>query len=180
VVLGLGLLALAVDRLLLGGQTDAVREAVGAIEDNDDRTAVTTPVTDTTTLAAAPPVAMPLNVVLARRFERMATARTTDSMQVPDAFEPAATWLGAGERVPPDAPTHISPSEFLRRHALQAIMVAGGRDCAIVSRQLLYPGDSFDGWLLESIGERTVTFRAHDDMVILELDQDEPAAQGRP
>lgn len=93
--------------------------------------------------------------------------------RVTDAFAPGAVWLHVDAPVQVASSPRISSSEFMRRHGLQAIMVADGRDCAIVSSRLLHIGDELDGWVLWMIGKRVVTFRGGEDELALVLDRDE-------
>ncbi len=148
-VLGLGLVALGVDRAFLGPKKASAREL-------PSQRLVATP---TAPVAA---VGVPVStrtlstprMVIADRLDGVARSRGFDLGRVPDAFVPSSAWMpvepvaaGSG---PGGPTTTIIPIPF----ELTAVM-AGARGSAIINGEGMVVGDVLDGYKLVSVGQRS-------------------------
>ena len=166
VLLGLGLTAVAVDRVfILDSSAEGGHYAVAGQQGASPFAAVETagaPVAD-------PAASSPPPVPLVDRFEAAAAKHDYDLWNVADAFKVPEFWEQSASTDAAEPPA-LAANAFVRRHRLNAVMVGRGRAYAVVDGRLLYADDEIDGYRLISIEERAVTFESHAGHVVLDLD----------
>ena len=163
-VLGLGLVALGVDRaFLLGPKKASAREL-------PSERLVATP----TALVAA--VGVPVStrtlsnprMVISARLDAVARSRGFDLGRVPDAFVPSSAWMPvepvAGGSGPGGPITTIIPIPF----KLTAVM-AGANGSAIINGEGMVVGDVLDGYKLVAVGSRSAVLERDGHRIDLTL-----------
>ena len=109
--------------------------------------------------ASAPSVAQ-----LAGRLQDAARAqgRPLDLENVKDAFRPSAVFVpvrSAVVVVQPQAPTRDEVAEFIAAHKLQAVMKRTNGGVAIVGTKTIRVGQTFEGFRLVAVKDRSAVFR---------------------
>ena len=169
VLLGLGLTAVAVDRVfILDSSAEGGHYAVAGPQGASPFAAVETAGTPSINVAD-PAASGPPPVPLVDRFEAAAAKHDYDLWNVADAFKVPEFWEQSASTDAAEPPA-LTANAFVRRHRLNAVMVGRGRAYAVVDGRLLYAGDEIDGYRLISIEERAVTFESHAGTVAIELD----------
>ncbi len=150
ILLMAGVIALAVDRLLLPPPA-AAEGARGA--DSDSSVA-----------APAPPGREALPPLPA------ATSEAPPLGTVPDVFDLARLPVpGTAAPAPPGSrPEETTVEAFVRRHTLQAT-IFGPNPVALVGQRTLHIGDVLDGFVLESISDREAAFLSENGRAVLRV-----------
>lgn len=156
-VLGVGLLALLVDKAFLGpgeaaGQVPSTHHAA-----NQDQSS---PVEAPEMLVSTPTS----EYALARQLQAIAEARDIDVQRTPDAFAPPGWRIEKPSRI-------VTPVEarFRRAHRLNALMAAQGTSYAIVDGRRLGVGDMLDGFTLIEVTEGTAVFSSSESESVVTL-----------
>lgn len=178
-VLGLGLVAVVVDRALLGGggsepaQAQAGASATDRTESPDNPSLSPPPAT----AVEAPRPGTPANPPLLHRMRALPEAQVYEQARSLDAFKPPADWLPPPPVIDAAAPPLDTRVEaFTRHHRLTSVMTSAGAECAVIGGRTYKLGSSLDGFVLVAIDLRSVTFRA-DDGVEVTLSLPEPGSR---
>ena len=150
-VLGVGLGALAVDRLLLGGAATGPAQASAMPIPG-------APAPDGTAHAGAgdSSAAAPATLSVAEQLRAVAAAEHLNGAVVPDAFEPSEQWVPAP--APADNRSAARQAEsaadnFARSHPLSAVLTTPTGGWAMIAGQTVRVGQSVDGFTLVSVTE---------------------------
>lgn len=167
-ILGVALAGLAVDRVFLGSGATGPAEASAAAEEY-----AVDPFSDVleVELVEAADEAEPLTSALAGRLEEFARSDQRDTGDLPDIFEPSASWRGMPSSDGAVASRPASPAEaFQAAHRLNAVMLSDSKPGAVVDGQFLTIGQDLDGFVLTSVNERSAVFKAENEQAELALD----------
>lgn len=187
-VLGLALAAFAFDRFILGPGDDSGADAAIASPASrrtpsqraprpQARVAAVAPATGVTTaaVAAAPPgtasSAAPVNT-LAVRLQEVARAQSLDPGRVSDAFRPSVKWVGAPRQVTTTAELRDAARDFQMRHRLTAVMKQTAGGLAIIDKTTVVVGQTYDGFRLVAVKDRSAVLRRGNQKVELRLPEE--------
>ena len=169
-VLAVALLALVVDRALLGGGS----APAGASASSNEAPAKVAP--EPELKDPCEPDSEPAAVKLSQRLETLWSEGNPDVSQARDLFSLPARWLAD---VNPVAPADESPEQdpvtaFAASHQLRGVVRANQADlhCVTVDDQVLRLGEKLDGFELVAIGDDSATFEAGGKQVTLKLVSD--------
>ena len=167
VVLGLGIAALAADRLMLDeGQTGPSQARAASVGG---------PAPAASGSVKGPSVEL-LDNSLATRLDTLRGAMDLDFSATKDAFRPSESWLSD---LRPEAPVATSSTEvrvlgFGRRHELKAIVNGSGQDgSAFIDDRFVRVGQTIDGFRLVKIGYRMAVLESNGEQVVLRLKEPE-------
>lgn len=154
-LLGLAVVAFLGDRFVLGGGEASTEVAEAVTPANGP--ASTTADTGEAQASAGLPMA-----ALARKMEAICVAEGLTPGVSADAFTPPTSWLPAPEARPdtPQGPVVSSRvADFRGKHKLTALMKTGksGQGLAVVNGHALRVGDVYEGLVVRSITERSIT-----------------------
>ena len=174
VVLGLAVVACAVDRWVLGPDDAlAVAGDSGAAGPRSPRRpAARQPRPAVATAATAPEASLGSLAGLATRLRYIAKNEKLDPGATRDAFRPPAAWVGTSRAATPDEMA-LAARDFQNRR-LTAVMRNSGRGLAIVDQKTVAVGQSLDGFTLVTVKERSAVFRRGSQRVELRLPDDVP------
>lgn len=177
VVLGVGVIALALDRTVFSPASASGQETLPVISvATVDPTSATSSVTAVS--ASALPAAWRTRSEVADRLKAVSSSRDFSPAALRDAFHPSASWWGGFNK------------DFSDQYTLLAVMTGGTTDYALIGsrddkgkpvRRSVRVKDVISGFTLEVIEPRSVTFRREDLKVVLTLigpggsDSDDPA-----
>lgn len=168
-VLGLGLTALAVDRLMLGGASNPAAADAGIPV---EAAAYAVP-TAGVPAERLPAIETNLDQSIAHRLRDLAVRRGFTADHVREAFVPAESWV---PRTPADdeVETSVTPAVdvgagFKAAHTLSAIMGSGPTAVAIVDDRPIRIGDRIDGHVLVGVEARSAMFESPAGSVELTL-----------
>ncbi len=170
IVVGLGVAAVAVDRLFLLPPEEASGEPAPpppVTSTPPPAAATATPVPAETTTAPSPVAA---RVAIADRLEAIALREKLDPARVEDAFEPPSAWLMADAG--PANPVTSTAQRFRESHNLNAVMATGRDGYAIIDGRTLYIGQEMDGFTLVEVHKRTAVLVSGRERVELSLPGD--------
>jgi hypothetical protein len=166
VVLGLGLGSLTVDRLLLSDSQTAPSKVEAA--------ANVQALTDSPPAPAARPAAEGnstlLDDSLAARLESLASLHQVDRAAANDAFCASREWLAELKPENPISSDEVLVQEFAQKHRLQAVVMVLEGGSAIIDGQPITVGQTFDGFHLSAVGDRSATFVCNKAAVTLRMD----------
>lgn len=170
-VLGLGLIAVAANRLVIGSEATSPSVAVAS------------PIPD-----LSPGVLPPLEVVttgppvesvstneptLSDRLEEVVREQGLGLWDAADAFRPSTDWLADGQSQAGPHRRQLSPADaFKQKHLLEAVMATGGGGRAVVDGRTLRIGQHLDGFELISVNQRSAVFESNGTRVKLTLSLD--------
>lgn len=172
-VLGSGLLALGVDRVVFDTPATGPHAAAAAAAFVPALTASSTH--DVVALARealdeAPAMGEP-PPNLAERLNEVAQQHYLPPELGRDAFAPSDAWMTAIEPVREVKPTHDADARrFQQSHRLMAIMTPGGRGVVVVNNQAMRVGQRINGFTLTLIEHHQATFHGPSGPVVLKLD----------
>lgn len=159
VILGLGLVALAIDRLfVLPGRAEARPSAVAQVADPPDVPAPAVPADDASGPAAG------ARVTIADRLDALADLHEYDLTNLPNAFAPSSDWFATDVE-----PRVSTASRFLQEHTLNAVMASEGDGYAIINGKSLFIGHVIDGFMLVDVRPRSVVLESQGTRVELTL-----------
>lgn len=177
-ILGLGLGALLIDRLVLGGGQTGPEDAAASVQAPSQSSAGAArpdPTSDrpvTAGLSAGRPA-----FTLAHDLKQIAQRQAIDPTDVRDAFRPAESWLPppptssntpGGTDKPDDL--HVQAQAFKNAHQLFGVVASGpGGSAAIVNNRTVKPGQSISGFKLVELGPRSATFAKESVRVTLTI-----------
>lgn len=157
-ILALGLVALAADRLLLGG--GAPPSAMAAATPGAPEVA------PPEVLRAPEPTRFP---EVRQHLARIAATHAIDYRAVPAAFTPGPAFAVAEKPLVPASSSR--GDEFVHTHRLQGVLVSPGGPTAIVDDTALRLGETLDGARLIAVHQRTAIFDVDSELVTLQLDE---------
>ena len=170
-VVALGVAAVGIDQLVLGGGVSGPESASASasIANAVASTATTAPPGESAPPQAADNPAAKSTVItghpeLSDRLERLALDQSLAVDGMIDAFVPRGAWAQAK---PEASRQHAEP--FDQRHRLDAVMAVSGEAVAIVDGRTLRPGNLYDGHVLRRISDNSVTFERDGATVTLYL-----------
>lgn len=167
-ILGVALTGLAVDRVFLGSGATGPAAASAAAEEF-----AVDPFSDLleVELAEAADEPEPLTSALAGRLEAFTRSGEHELGDLPDIFEPSASWRSAPSSEGAVAARPASASEaFQAAHRLNAVMLSDSKPGAVVDGRFLTIGQDLDGFVLTSVSERSAVFKAENEQAELALD----------
>lgn len=164
-VLGLGLTALGVDRLFLGGstgpQTATADVQASLMAAADSASAVTL------RAAATPSPATSAGPTLAQRLLALAQDQNLDERASPqpvrDAFSPSPAWTGPGssQADEPAQALAVDPAaQFQKQHRLMAVVARRSGGLAVVDSRTIALGQSLDGFRLIQVRDDAAVFES--------------------
>ena len=161
-IAGLGLLAVAADRLLIlphGAAADAPAPDSYALSSAERRPAAPLPV----------PAPLSQRPTIADRLDAVAAARRFDLNNVRDAFVPSPAWLaGPGEPTGTGLESgRLAAERFRGAHVLTAVVASGEEGYAIIDGQILFIGQVLDGFRLVAVRPRSVILESNDTRIEL-------------
>jgi hypothetical protein len=160
-IAGLGLLAVAADRLLIlphGAAADAPAPDSYAVSSAERRPAAPLPV----------PAPLSQRPTIADRLDAVAAARRFDLTNVRDAFVPSPAWLaGSGPQPPGLESGRLAAERFRGAHMLTAVVASGEKGYAIIDGQILFIGQVLDGFRLVAVRPRSVVLESNDTRIEL-------------
>ncbi len=162
-VLGLGLVALGVDRAFLLGPKEA-----SARELPSERL-MATPTAPAAPVLSTRPLSNP-RMVIAARLDAAARSRGFDLARVPDAFVPSSAWMPAEPVAAGSGPGGPSAMLIPVPFELTAVM-AGAKGYAIINGEGMVIGDVLDGYTLVSVGRRLVVLEQDGHRIELRLSE---------
>ncbi len=168
-ILGLGVIALIVDRVVLLPQESAAQPA----EPVEPAVALSTPVVEAARELVSASVLSTSTVTIADELDRVAETRGFDLVSVPDAFQPSSSWLTGQMETEAPAPDRSVAERFKQEHTLTAVMVMGSKGYAIIDGEFLLMGQEMEGFTLVAVGDRSVVLESTEARV--ELTLPEPA-----
>lgn len=130
------------------------------------------------TAATSPPTRQkPLSARLLEvaRAENLTADPGDGTVAVADAFKPSALWYPAPAAAPVAAQARpaVPPErleEFRTHHRLTAVMRSARGGLALIGGKVYAPGQTIDGFTLDSVGERSAILRNGDATVELKID----------
>jgi hypothetical protein len=126
--------------------------------------------TPTTSHVAAPDSP---NSVLARRLKGLVPGGDYDASSVRDAFQPGRAWLARAPAAPTaEDPDKAKAEEFLRRHTLQAVLIAGEQRHAVIDFKCLNVGDTLEDFQVDTIRDRSAVLTSGAVRVTFQLPAD--------
>ena len=157
-ILLMGLVSLVLDRTILRPQGGPGAASAEVLHPSDQ----SVPFTDN-----IPVLEEERKQGMAERLNAIWPAAGTDLTQMRDPFSLPASWPdnggGSGIGVPDAAAT------FLGAHELTAVVIDGRESYAVLDDRFLVPGQSVDGFMLVSVGERSAVFERNGGQITLEL-----------
>ncbi len=168
-VLGLGVTALIVDRVVLLPRESAAQSA----EPVEPAVALSTPVVEAARELVSASVLSASTVTIADELDRVAATRGFDLVRIPDAFQPSSSWLTGQMETEAPAPDRSAAERFKQEHTLTAVMATGSKGYAIVDGKFLLIGQEMDGFTLVAVGNRSAVLESAEARV--ELTLSEPA-----
>ncbi len=168
-ILGLGVIALIVDRVVLLPQESAAQPA----EPVEPAVALSTPVVEAARELVSASVLSTSTVTIADELDRVAETRGFDLVSVPNAFQPSSSWFTGQVETEAPAPDRSAAERFKQEHTLTAVMATGSRGYAIIDGQFLLMGQEMDGFTLVAVGARSAVLESAEARV--ELTFSEPA-----
>lgn len=166
IVVGVGLLALLVDRMTAARPQSA--SAAAAMLPSTPNSAIQVSPSDASPielLAAAPFPQFSMHDLPTRPL-RDAFTITPAAVQAMGGANPAS---GAGLNGSSDDSSNHSSAQFGAQHKLSAVLEAGGFGVAVVDGQLIKMGDALDACELIEITGRQAVFKCHDGAATLEV-----------
>lgn len=166
-VLAILLLALVVDRALLGGGNVPAGASASSTQ------AQAEPIADAEDPAETN--SEPPTIGLAQKLEALWSQKGLDASQARDVFSLPASWL---TDIRPSTPVDGPPPEqdavtvFAANHQLRGVLATDQARCVTVDDRVLRLGDGLDGFKLVAIEEDSVTFEAGGRQVTLRLASD--------
>ena len=113
------------------------------------------------------------NSVLARRLKGLVPGGTYDASGMRDAFQPSSLWLSHVPAGPvAEDPDKAKAEDFLKRHALQAVLIAGEKRHAVIDFKCLNVGDTLDDFQVDSIQDRSAVLTSGAVRVTFQLPAD--------
>jgi len=172
-VLGLGVAALAVDKVLLGEEQAGPPSAQLAAPPGPVATPAPIPSASATTPGH--------NIVaeisaLAAGLDGVRDALALDLSDTPDAFCPSETWLWdlrPSEQIVTSS-QEVRVIGFSQRHTLKAVVTHGKGGAAYIDDKYVRVGQVIDGFRLVKVSDRMVTLKAGGVQVELKLQTDPP------
>jgi hypothetical protein len=168
-ILGVALMGLGVDRVFLGsGATGPAAASAAAAE-----AFAADPFSDAIDVQFTEPAdePEPLTSALAGRLEDFAQRGQREVGDLPDVFEPSASWRSTSSSDGDGASRPASASEaFQAAHRLTAVMLSDSNPGAVVDGRFLRIGQALDGFILTSVNERSALFKAEHEQAELALD----------
>ena len=167
-ILALGVVAFAVDRLMFGGggPQSASAEPARVGEAEDAGGALDRP-------APVPHIGIEPRYSLAHHLDAVAATWELDANNCGNAFRPAGPWADASDAAGAPRPAgEPTPGErFARRHELRAVYVSRGGGMALLagSHSPLTVGESVEGFTLTAVSPRAAVFELDEHRVRLEL-----------
>ncbi len=158
VILFLGLVALVLDRTILRPQGGPGAASAEALHPSDQ----SVPLTDN-----IPVLEVERSRGMAERLNVIWPVAGTDFTQMRDPFLLPASWPDNGDgsgRGGADA-----TATFIGTHKLTAVVIDGRKSYAVLDDRFLVPGQSVDGFVLVSVGDRSAVFERDDRQITLEL-----------
>ncbi|HEX7009248.1 MAG TPA: hypothetical protein VF184_04655 [Phycisphaeraceae bacterium] len=162
-VLGLGLTALGVDRLFLGGSTGPqtatadVQAPLMAAADSASAATLGAAAASSPATSAGPTLAQRL-LALARDWDETASAQP-----VRDAFSPSPAWTGPGssQADEPAQALAVDPAvQFQKQHRLMAVVARRSGGLAVVDSRTIALGQSLDGFRLIQVRDDAAVFES--------------------
>ena len=160
-LLGLGLAAVAVDRLFL------LPEKASA-DPSPEPSPEPSPAEPAEPGVPAASVE-PTRVTIADRLDEV--AKGLDPADIRDAFELPSAWRSP-ERGP--EPGRYASERFLEAHALTGVMAAEKGGYAIIGGRMIFIGTEIDGFTLVSVGERSAVLVSGPERIVLTLPRPRP------
>ena len=117
--------------------------------------------------ASAPPVS-----TLAVRLQSVAREQSLDLERVSDAFRPSVKWVGAPRQVTTTAELRDAARDFQQRHRLMAVMKQTDGGLAIVDKRTVVVGQTYGGFRLVAVKDRSAVFRRGNQKVELRLPEE--------
>ena len=166
VLSGIALLGLGVDRVLVGTElTDP--KAASAAADASMFAADLTPPPDLNILLSPMPIA---EGAVARRLKVSSQQPGFYTASLRDMFIPSSSWGPRTQEIKAGDPRESSARRFYSNHRLEAVMTSDAKKYALLDgTHMLQEGDRFDGFILVSIADRSVTFKLDSHTVTLPL-----------
>ena len=162
VVLGLGVAALAADRLTADGSQTGPSQAQAASPGIAGPGGPGPASIGSTELLANP---------LAAKLDTLRETMDLDLSATKDAFCPSESWLSdlrPEERVATSS-VEVKVMDFGRRHQLNAIVTSDGGGGVFIDDKFVRMGQVFDGFRLVKLGYRTAVFENNDVKAVLTL-----------
>ena len=180
-IVALGIVAVALDRLVISQSTTqphsaAAADAVSASQGEASQSSL-----DAEALLDSAPAELD-SPSLSKMLERVAAEHNVSHSAPADAFTPPEAWV---PRTPPEprsepdqndgtAPDNTdaitTADRFVKRHRLVAVMVDHGAGLAIVDGQAVRVGETLDGFTLRRVAQRKAVFEKGATSVELELE----------
>jgi hypothetical protein len=158
-ILGLGLVALGIDRLfVLPGRAAARPAAVDEATGPPEVPAPERPAGDASGPAAG------ARVTIADRLDALADLHEYDLTNLPNAFAPSSDWFATEA-----APRVSTASRFRQEHTLNAVMGSEGDGYAIINGKSLFIGHVIDGFMLVEVRQRSAVLECQGTRVELTL-----------
>jgi len=164
VIAGAGLLF---DRVLLGaGMTGPAESSAGVIDASVDPATLLIPIDP----AAAP--ALSSSPTLADRLRLATGGHAPPEDGGRDAFAVHPDWVAAAQQslATDDEAVADMISAFRSAHKLDAVLVTGGRPCAVVDGRMVYIGQALGGYRLLEVEERSAVFERNGVRVVLHIE----------
>lgn len=157
-ILLMGLVSLVVDRTILrpGGGPNAA--SADALHPSDQ----SVPLTDN-----IPVLAEEQESSMAERLTAVWPAAGTDFTQMRDPFSLPASWSDNGDGR--DREGLDATATFIGTHRLTAVVIDGRESYAVLDDRFFVPGQSVDGFVLLSVGDRSAVFERDGRRITLEL-----------
>lgn len=119
---------------------------------------------------AGPTLALRLRDLAGAKRDAPAAGAPQAGADLRDAFRPSDAWLAhAPKASAPEDPDKAKAGEFLRRHALQAVLVSGEKRQAVIDFKCLNVGEKLEDFEVVSIGERSAVLASGSVRVAFEL-----------
>lgn len=171
-VLGLGLTALSVDRLVLDSSQSGPQAAAASAFAPVPSSSTAGQALETARVALGEAEAA-ADESLAQRIAAVADEHGVLRLPVRDAFAPGDAWQS---NVEPDEPEQrardVELQQFARNHQLMAIMSAGDRGVVVINGRPMRVGQQISGFLLVNVNHNTATFWRDGEQVSLKLNDE--------
>jgi hypothetical protein len=102
----------------------------------------------------------------------VARAQSLDPGRVSDAFRPSVKWVGAPRQVTTTAELRDAAREFQMRHRLTAVMKQTAGGLAIIDKTTVVVGQTYDGFRLVAVKDRSAVLRRGNQRVELRLPEE--------